>query len=1012
MKKTAGGLIIMFSIFGLFGSAWANNGWLKIELKDIFSKETTKELSEIFKEDVSAQNVYDNAIALYNKGKYEEALAQFNKIITSDTRSGDAFYYRALTYQKLGIYDDAISDFNQAVKLDENNGKYYAAYALACKDRGNEGDTHWAVEYAKKACKLGYCDVLQGIEKEMAYELGSLELLQWNSKEAARYFSIALKENPNNEEAYEKRALAYYREKEYDKAVEDYTQIIKLKPKDTFAYYAREIFYEMLDKNSKAEEDLAYADNLAADKLEAGFNRASAFARIGEEKVARTLGDELVKNYSKEARAYYYRGVIYTDTGRRGYEQAMEDFTQAIALDPKYADAYNYRGFIHFKWREYDKAIEDYSKAINLDPDYWSYRNRGFNYQEIGQYDKALADYAQAIKLYPNYTDTYYDRVEIYEKTGEYEKAVQDYTHIIAHKPNDDKAYKNRAKNYEKTGDYANAMADYQKAVKLNSRQNNIYAEAVKNYEKLDPQKRAEYEQAFKKATTAVRKNPKDAIAYLARAEAYVNLGGNNWNISEDYKKAIALKPSFEAYYSRGVYNSDIRNAYYDAIRDFDQAIKINPKSAKTYYARGRLLFKNENSYFAYSSEGKPIDYRWNNAAADFTEVIKLEPSNADGYFSRAYAYVEWSRFVKRSERDEVLNKAIADYTEAIKLEPNYDSAYNNRALIYGKLEKYSNAIADFSEAIRIDSKETLYKANRANVYKETKEYEKAIADYSEAIELDPNDADLYDGRSKVYESAYLYTPAIKDAKTACELNPRDRCFQLAHLKNSVTEHELGKEAFINKDYKEAVRLYTIAIKKYRDDAEWIYMDRAEAYRALGDIKNAEKDEKSALVGTVEYSLPKSEKEKEIEVFSEIIDETGIAKAYNLRGLSYYKYKDYKNAVKDFSQAIKLDSEYVASYANRAFAYAALKDFKKAATDARKACELGKCDAQEALKMLDESNKAIKANPKDAKAYSNRAAAYIWLNDLKQATIEAKKACELGNCEALEGMKEKGLLDE
>jgi tetratricopeptide (TPR) repeat protein len=979
----------MFSIFGLFG------------VKDVFGKDTADGLFKIFKEEASARDIYDSAVARYKKSEYEEALAAFNKIITSDTRAGDAFYYRALTYQKLGEYDNAISDFDKAVNLEENNGKYYAAYALACKDRGDEGDTYWAVEYAEKACELGYCSALKEIEKEMAFELGSLELLRWNSKEAARYFSIALKENPGSVESYEKRALAYYRGKEYGKAVEDYTQIIKLKPEDTFAYYAREIFYEMLGKSSRANEDLAYADNLASDKLEAGFNRASAFVRLGEEEVARTLSDKMLENYPKEARAYLYHGIVYINasSGYKEYAQAMEDFTRAIELDPKYRNAYMWRGYAYDSryYDEYDKAVADYTEAIKIDPAYArAYGNRAFAYKNMGDFKKAADDYTKAISLEPDDIYTYEKRAEVYEKIGEYEKAVQDYTYMITHKPDDNEAYINRAKTYEALGEYANAMADYQKAVK-----NKTTAEVIKNYEKLDPQKRTEYEQAFRQAAAAVRKNPNDAAAYLARAEAYINLGGKDWKISEDYEKAIELKPSFEAYYSRGVYNSDIRNAYYDAIRDFDQAIKINPQSAKTYYARGRLLFKNKNSYFAYSSEGKPIDYRWDNAAADFTKVIKLEPDKADGYFSRAYAY-------EKSEKHE---EAIADYAEAIKLNPAYGSAYNNRALIYSELEQYGNAIADFGEAIRIDPKETLYKANRANVYKETKEYEKAIADYSEAIELDPNDAGLYDGRSKVYESADLYTPAIKDAKKACELSATGRCFQLAHLKDSVTEHEFGKEAFVNKNYKEAVRLYTIAIKKYPKESDWIYFDRSDAYRALGDIKNAEKDEKLAGMNEPKYSPPKSEKEKEIEGLSEIVNEAGSAKAYDLRGLSFYRYKDYKNAVKDFTQAIKLEPEYAASYNYRAFAYAAAKDFKKAAKDAERACELGNCDAREVLKMLDDSNKAIKSNPQDAKAYSNRAAAYIWLNDLKQATIDAEKACELGDCEALEGMGEKGLAE-
>jgi tetratricopeptide (TPR) repeat protein len=52
----------------------------------------------------------------------------------------------------------------------------------------------------------------------------------------------------------------------------------------------------------------------------------------------------------------------------------------------------------------YDQAIADYTQAIALKPDKANaYYNRGGAYEEKGQRDQAIADYRMALKLAPNY---------------------------------------------------------------------------------------------------------------------------------------------------------------------------------------------------------------------------------------------------------------------------------------------------------------------------------------------------------------------------------------------------------------------------------------------------------------------------------------------------------------------------------------------------------------------------------------------------------------------------------
>src|SRR5215469_8549694 len=66
--------------------------------------------------------------------------------------------------------------------------------------------------------------------------------------------------------------------------------------------------------------------------------------------------------------------------------------------------AFNSRGNIYLSQRNYDRAIDDYNEAIRLDPKYAiGFNNRGLAYQRKGQIDRAIEDYDEAIRLNPAY---------------------------------------------------------------------------------------------------------------------------------------------------------------------------------------------------------------------------------------------------------------------------------------------------------------------------------------------------------------------------------------------------------------------------------------------------------------------------------------------------------------------------------------------------------------------------------------------------------------------------------
>ncbi|MBI5960177.1 MAG: tetratricopeptide repeat protein [Chloroflexi bacterium] len=96
--------------------------------------------------------------------------------------------------------------------------------------------------------------------------------------------------------------------------------------------------------------------------------------------------------------AFMSRAAVYAEY--RSYEESIEDYNAALALNSSFAAAYNNRGIVYAAQQEYDLALEDFSHVISLDANMiLAYNNRAVIYTLTGQYEQAIADLQQAITL-------------------------------------------------------------------------------------------------------------------------------------------------------------------------------------------------------------------------------------------------------------------------------------------------------------------------------------------------------------------------------------------------------------------------------------------------------------------------------------------------------------------------------------------------------------------------------------------------------------------------------------
>src|SRR5262249_12039802 len=96
--------------------------------------------------------------------------------------------------------------------------------------------------------------------------------------------------------------------------------------------------------------------------------------------------------YPITAREYYDRGLSRQQRG--SYDPAIADFTQALALQADYADAFHRRGETYLTKGSYEQAIEDFTHEISID----SQRTAAFSspahaYIHLQRYSEAITDY-------------------------------------------------------------------------------------------------------------------------------------------------------------------------------------------------------------------------------------------------------------------------------------------------------------------------------------------------------------------------------------------------------------------------------------------------------------------------------------------------------------------------------------------------------------------------------------------------------------------------------------------
>ncbi len=134
-----------------------------------------------------------------------------------------------------------------------------------------------------------------------------------------------------------KRGFSYYRKRNFDRAISDFSAVIRLDPNIARIYIARGMAYDYSEQNYDETID--------------NFNSA-------------------IRLKPNNARYYNYRCWAFVVKGDA--QSGLSDCNKSLELQPDNPGTLDSRGLAHFALGNYQIALKDYNKTIQLDSEAWS----------------------------------------------------------------------------------------------------------------------------------------------------------------------------------------------------------------------------------------------------------------------------------------------------------------------------------------------------------------------------------------------------------------------------------------------------------------------------------------------------------------------------------------------------------------------------------------------------------------------------------------------------------------
>jgi len=402
----------------------------------------------------SAAKLVDQGNTKLEKGKYEQAIADYDQALASDPASDMALANRAMAELWLGDRADAHRDLEAAARL---NGSNYVVFHGRGMLALFEGDNPAAVAAFSAALQVDSQDQFSLAWRARAYSLlgdteralaDAAELLetqpnrsdmrQLRARELRDEGRIGLAEqeavalelaNPEDSEAYIKAAALLSQINRWQEAMQALDRAVELSPY-VGSYIARSSYRSPKDlQGRRADIQAAFKQNPLAHSVLWALNGLQF--DTGQYAAEITTINQDITRSGENAAKLLWRGIANDRLGIAAL--AREDIAKALGLARLPGDHNNLCWTLAITGTELETALAECDRALVGQPANAGFLDsRGMVLLRLGRYAEAVASYDAALRRDPDTTDSLYGRGLAERHLGLKEKSVVDIRAAVA----------------------------------------------------------------------------------------------------------------------------------------------------------------------------------------------------------------------------------------------------------------------------------------------------------------------------------------------------------------------------------------------------------------------------------------------------------------------------------------------------------------------------------------------------------------------------------------------------
>ncbi len=220
---------------------------------------------------------------------------------------------------------------------------------------------------------------------------------------------------------------------------------------------------------------------------------------------------------------------------------------------------------------------------------------------------------------------------------------------------------------------------------------------------------------------------------------------GHTGRAIECFNMVLIAEPTDVRFVNRALAYINIKHTN-EALHDFDEALRLNPKNFEATLGKGISLMELEQPKLA---------------AAWLDQALAIRPGDALALTNLAVI-----RF-QLGEKEEAMDA----FRAALRTSRQSD-IYLARAQCYLLDQNYSDAIADAKEAMMLDGENAEVYAFIGNVELNKGDVASAIESFGVAIDIKPDEAEYYMRRGAASIKGKMYYDAVSDLYRALDLEP------------------------------------------------------------------------------------------------------------------------------------------------------------------------------------------------------------------------------------------------